>query len=185
MIKLFESLNWSDLIICGGFLYFTVTCTNYGILLPHFLAKISWKRFHYTVELTKYFSGKPPGSDGCTVLKNEKFILTEIKFRQTNYLAISLLKNVIFSRDFCQKGVRINFRNFHTHSLEKREIPSHWKKNSSNHLFSNFFSKTNAFTKFLRKKCEREFLQFPHCDTVRGEGVCKYFFRESKIRSFY
>ena len=29
------------------------------------------------------------------------------------------------------------------------------KKISSNHLFSNFFSKTNAFTKFLRKKCER------------------------------
>ena len=47
-------------------------------------------------------------------------------------------------------------------SVEKREILSHWKKISSNHLFSNFFSKTIAFTKFLRKKCEREFLQFPH-----------------------
>ena len=31
------------------------------------------------------------------------------------------------------------------------------KKNSSNQLFSDFFSKTIAFTKFLRKKCEREF----------------------------
>ena len=49
------------------------------------------------------------------------------------------------------------------HSVEKREILSHWKKISSNHLFSNFYSKTNAFTKFLQKKCEREFLQFPHC----------------------
>ena len=28
--------------------------------------------------------------------------------------------------------------------------------------YSNFFSKTIVFTKFLRKKCEREFLQFPH-----------------------
>ena len=30
-----------------------------------------------------------------------------------------------------------------------------WKKNSSNYLFSKFFSKSNAFTKYLRKKCER------------------------------
>ena len=37
------------------------------------------------------------------------------------------------------------------------------EKISSNQLFSNFFSKTITFTKFLRKKCEREFLQFPHC----------------------
>ena len=49
------------------------------------------------------------------------------------------------------------------HSVEKREILSHWKEISSNQLFSNFFSKTIAFTNFLRKKCEREFLQFPHC----------------------
>ena len=37
------------------------------------------------------------------------------------------------------------------------------KKKSSNQLFSDFFSKTIVFTKFLRKMCEREFLQFPHC----------------------
>ena len=39
---------------------------------------------------------------------------------------------------------------------------SHWKEISSNQLFSNFFifSKTIAFTTFLRKKCEREFLKF-------------------------
>ena len=29
------------------------------------------------------------------------------------------------------------------------------------YLFSNSFCKTIAFTKFFRKKCEREFLQFP------------------------
>ena len=82
--------------------------------------------------------------------------------------------------------MRVNFRNFHTvankcdhdsqdkikfffpsnHSVEKREILSHWKKISSNQLFSNLFSKTNAFTKFLRKNCEREFLEFPHCEGV-------------------
>ena len=52
---------------------------------------------------------------------------------------------------------------FTLQSVEKWEILSHWKCFSSNQLFSNFFSKTIAFTKFLRKKCEREFLQFPHC----------------------
>ena len=41
------------------------------------------------------------------------------------------------------------------------------EKISSNQLFSDFFSKTITFTKFLRKKYEREFLQFPH--TVRSE----------------
>ena len=42
-------------------------------------------------------------------------------------------------------------------SVEKREIYSHRKTISSNQLFSNFFSKTNAFTQFLSKMCEREF----------------------------
>ena len=45
------------------------------------------------------------------------------------------------------------------HSVEKREILCHWKEISSKQLFSNFFSKTIVFTKFLRKKCEIEFLQ--------------------------
>ena len=49
------------------------------------------------------------------------------------------------------------------HSVEKREILSHRKNISWNHLFSTFFSKNVAFTKFLSKKCEREFPQFPHC----------------------
>ena len=49
------------------------------------------------------------------------------------------------------------------------------KKNSSNQLFSNFFSKTIAFTKFLRKKCGREFLQFPHCTALTK----KYFAKSS------
>ena len=51
----------------------------------------------------------------------------------------------------------------HTVYVEKREILSHWKFFSSNQLFNNFFSKTIAFKKFLWKKSEREFLQFPHC----------------------
>ena len=45
--------------------------------------------------------------------KNEKFTLTEEKFRQINYLVISLVKPLL-SRNLCQKCVGINRSNFHT-----------------------------------------------------------------------
>ena len=35
------------------------------------------------------------------------------KYRQINYVEISLAK-MLFSRNFCQKSVKVNFRNFHT-----------------------------------------------------------------------
>ena len=35
------------------------------------------------------------------------------KIRQITYLVISLVK-ILLSRNFCQKRVRVNFRNFHT-----------------------------------------------------------------------
>jgi len=41
-----------------------------------------------------------------------KFTLTKKIFRQINSLACSLVK--LFSRNFWQKSVRVNFRNFHT-----------------------------------------------------------------------
>ena len=44
-----------------------------------------------------------------TVWKNAKFSLTEKLFRQILYVA-----KVLLSRNFCQKGVRVNFRDFHT-----------------------------------------------------------------------
>ena len=40
------------------------------------------------------------------------------------------------------------------HIVEKWKIWCHWKSISSNQLFSDLFSKTVAFTKFLPKKCE-------------------------------
>ena len=49
------------------------------------------------------------------------------------------------------------------HGVEKWKIYSHWKKISSNQLFSNFFSKTVTFTKFLPKMHESKFPEFPHC----------------------
>ena len=48
-----------------------------------------------------------------TVWKNAKFTLTQNFSRQINYLVILLVKSLL-SRNFCQKRVRVNFRNFHT-----------------------------------------------------------------------
>ena len=52
-----------------------------------------------------------------TVWKNKKFSLNEKIFREISYLVTSLVKP-LFSRNFCQKSVRENFRNFHTVSVE-------------------------------------------------------------------
>ena len=44
--------------------------------------------------------------------KNAKFSLIEIFFREISSLVTSLVKTLL-SRNFCQKCVRVNFRNFH------------------------------------------------------------------------
>ena len=48
-----------------------------------------------------------------TVWKNEKFSLTKKILRQINSLVTYLVKPIL-SRNFCQKCVRENSRNFHT-----------------------------------------------------------------------
>ena len=80
------------------------------------------------------------------VWNNEKFTLTEKIFRQINSLVISLV-NTLLSRNFFQKCVRVNFRNYHTHcgilpSLEKYFVKTAWLKESSIlQLISRNFSK--------------------------------------------
>ena len=55
------------------------------------------------------------------IMENERFTIIE-KIRQINYLVNSLVKPLL-SRNFCQKNVRVNFRNFHTVRLKyKRTI---------------------------------------------------------------
>ena len=56
-----------------------------------------------------------------TVWKNAKFTFTEKIFRQINYLVISLVKPLL-SRNFCQKCMRVNFRNFHNVHLRSQEV---------------------------------------------------------------
>ena len=94
----------------------------------------------------------------------------------------------IFSQRFRETNLVVSYSQ--CERVEKQEILYHWKKISSNQLFSNFYSKTNAFTKFLRKKSEREFMQFPYCAlwiVIRNHTTVKSwfhetFFNEGKIR---
>ena len=83
---------------------------------------------------------------------------------------IFFLWNQLFSKFSIPLVITLLSRNFCVNTCEtqcgKTRNSLSLKKLSSNQLFSNFFSKTIAFTKFLRKKCEREFLQFPHCVKV-------------------
>ena len=48
-----------------------------------------------------------------TVWRNEKFSLTEKKFRQITYLVVISLVKPMLSRKFCEKSVRENICNFH------------------------------------------------------------------------
>ena len=66
-------------------------------------------------------------------------------------------------------------------NVELREILSHRKKfRQINSLDSNFFSENITFTKFLRKKCEREFLQFPfpHCVYIHTYSSPTFFLQK-------
>ena len=76
------------------------------------------------------------------------------------------------------------FRNFHT---AVHNSVSHWSITVWKNEFtvtqkkfrqiksSNFFSKNVTFTKFLSKKCDSKFPQFPHCEHFRQK------IRESNI----
>ena len=87
----------------------------------------------------------------CTVWKNEK-TLTQNFFRQINYLVILLVKS-LFSRNFCQKRVRVNFCNFHTVLYEFKNI-------SWNQMLSNFLSYNVTFAKLLSKSVRVNFCNF-------------------------
>ena len=65
-------------------------------------ARENFRNFHnVVVEITETQCGK---------MKN---LLSPKKIRQTNSLVFSLVKTLL-SRNFCQRSVTVNFRNFHT-----------------------------------------------------------------------
>ena len=65
--------------------------------------------------------------------------------------------------------MNFSFFYIHVHTAWKNTKLSLTNFFSWNQLFSNFFGKTVTFTKFLAKKCEREFLVFPHCTLHIGK----------------
>ena len=89
-----------------------------------------------------------------------------------NILWVNLTKKIQVGENFCNcnsilcKGTfEISVKSMHStaRTVWKNGKFSLTEIFSSNQLFGKFFSKTIAFTKFLLKKSEREFLQFPHC----------------------
>ena len=64
-----------------------------------------------------------------------------------------------------------------THCGKARNFLS--QKNSWIQLFSNFFSIPVDFTKFLSKKCERNFLQFPQCGITRNSLSLNFFVKST------
>ena len=73
--------------------------------LPRF---VDFRKKIRELKLLRLFEGS-----FCTLWKFRKFTLTEKIFREITYLVISLVK-LLLSRNFCQKRVRVNCRNFHT-----------------------------------------------------------------------
>ena len=74
----------------------------------------------------------------------------------SNQLYTNFFSKAVSFTKFFQKCVRV-ICNFHTHSVEKREILSHLKNISSNQLFSNLFSKSLLSRIFCKKMREKEF----------------------------
>ena len=75
--------------------------------------------------------------------------------QETYFVKLANSVNCKFiSHNFCKMTRRVDF---YTAQCEKGRNLLSPKKNSSNHLFSNFFSKDFTFTKFLPKKSESKF----------------------------
>ena len=108
----------------------------------------------------------------CTVWKNEKFSLTKKIFRQINSLVISLVK-LLLSQNFCQKCVRVNFRNFHT------VYSTLWKfLNFTATVFSQKFRQINVLLKnftirliWRKKICKAENFSFFHTVAFAREKI--------------
>ena len=82
------------------------------------------------------------------------------KFRQINYLLISLVRPSL-SRNFCQQSVRVNFRRVTMWKLRKFTFTLFWQKCRENNAFTKWITKELIWRKIF-------FFIFPHCacDTV-------------------
>ena len=105
-----------------------------------------------------------------TVWKNEKFSLTEKKFRQINYLVISLVKPLL-SRNFCQKSVRENFYTV--------QLTEYWKDEKFS-LIEKILREINSLVaskKMVWRKIEHgsDLAKFPYCVAAMQCGKMRNF----------
>ena len=77
-----------------------------------------------------------------------------------NFVKAKFLLKSWFHEFFGEREFRVFF---HTAQCGKMKNLLSPKNISSNQLFSNFFSKNGAFTKFLPKKRESKFPELSHC----------------------
>ena len=126
--------------------------------------------------------------------KNEKFSLTNKIFRQINSLVTYSVKQ-LFSRNFWQKCVRKNFRNFHTLWWDTAWKSTVLETQNGNHeiFLPRFFCKNSVKVTVLlvnyilnwfdEKKFAwqgSEFVFFPHCEdanTLKNFRETNYFER--------
>ena len=112
-------------------------CGDYGNFLSHFFGKTFVKAtFLLKKLLNRWF---------------DEFFLVRVNFssfHSTLWCTIIVIQSLIFSHAILWKNEKFCFPKIFF---------------SSNQLFSNFFSKNVAFTKFSPKMCETKLQQFPHC----------------------
>ena len=94
----------------------------------------------------------------------KKLTVKHKKFRQINYLIFSVLKTLL-SRNFCQKSVTVNFRNFQTVCCGKTKCVSVLTSKCPQYSVNTNFQDFNEIVTYAKK------LKFPfHCTTY----VCMY-----------
>ena len=111
----------------------------------------------------------------CTVWNNEKFtlfgknisnkIVRLICYEAFCWNSVKMIswRDRIILRVILTKDFWINDMSFYCTVWKIEKFTVTQKKNSSNQLFSIFFSKYVTFTKFFSKMCDSKFPQFPHC----------------------
>ena len=105
------------------------------------------------------------------------------------------LVKILLSRNFCQKEwehvqctVDLEITKVYS-QCGKMKILLSLKKNSSNQLSSNFFSKNVIFTKFLPKMCDSKFplclaqkIRVPSVFTKKDHSIIKRFHEKYQVR---
>ena len=129
-----------------------IHCTNWNQLI--FSREIKKSCLHSRKKFKTRNNSHRYENFSLTLWKLQKFTLAEKKFRQINYLVISLVKPLL-SRDFCEKSVRENFCNFHTVQFSAK-IPwnqlYHWKLRYEV-VSRNIFSVRDNFAFFQTAQC--------------------------------